>query len=322
MALVTIVIPAYNAAAFITRAVETALAQTYSELEVIVIDDGSVDETAAVARKTGCDDPRLRIIRRENGGVSAARNTGLDNATGAWVAPLDADDAFAPTRIARLFEIANQSAADLVADNLLVTGPDGSSTHAFPDARMSDPREVALASFISSDRPRHGFNSAGFIKPLMRRDFLERHRLRYPVGLSMSEDFHFYSRCLLHGARLRYVPDALYLYTYRAASLSHGDDHAIITQLRRANQLLVEEARELGKLDAVEQLQHREVDTARWIGALDFERAVGRLDLANALRQFVRLPSKRYGVYRALAVTRYNVLRALGRTPRPRTGRG
>ncbi|GAC1399140.1 MAG: glycosyltransferase family 2 protein [Vulcanimicrobiaceae bacterium] len=319
MPTVTIVIPAYNAESTIARAIETALAQTYADLEVVVIDDGSTDATARVALDAGRNDARFHLLRQTNGGVSVARNVGIDFASGTWVAPLDADDAFAPERIATLVERAESIGADLVADNLLVRRPDGSSNRAFPDTRMTAPDTIDVCSYIQSDRPRHGLNSAGFIKPLMRRDFLTKHRLRYPEGFSMSEDFYLHTMCLLHGARLAYVSDALYLYAYGGTSLSRGDDNVIIRQLQSANADLVSEARRLGRLDAVAALEARERDTARWLGALAFERAVGAWKPALAFRLFFTLPSKRYGVYRALGVVRYNILRRLGRTPRPRS---
>jgi len=319
--IVSVIIPAYNAEATIERAVASALAQDVVDIEVIVIDDGSTDRTAAVARDAGHDDPRLRIVQQTNGGVSAARNAGLDHAGAEWVAPLDADDAFVPTRIARLLEVADRTNADLVADNMLITAADGSSTHAFPDDRMSEADPIDIISYIFSDRPRQGLNSAGFIKPLMRRAFLEEHDLRYRVAFSVSEDFDLYTRCLLHGARLFYIPDALYLYTHQTSSLSHGDDKAIVAEIRRIGGLMIAEARSLGRIDVVEELQRREEDTASWIASLDFERAVGRLDLARAVRLFLQLPSKPYGVYRVLSLIRYNALRAMGRTPRPRKRR-
>ncbi len=87
---VTVIIPAYNYARFLPDALKSALAQNYSPLEIIVVDDGSTDETPSVLRSI--TDPRLRIIRQENAGLSAARNTGIREAQYGLIAFLDADD--------------------------------------------------------------------------------------------------------------------------------------------------------------------------------------------------------------------------------------
>lgn len=90
---VSVIIPAYNAAGFIHHAIESALAQTHRPLEVIVVDDGSSDDTAAVAARYP-----VRVIRQANGGPGSARNTGVQAARGEWIALLDHDDTWAPDK--------------------------------------------------------------------------------------------------------------------------------------------------------------------------------------------------------------------------------
>src|SRR5687768_13428667 len=93
---VSVVIPVYNAAAFVREAVDSALAQTHSDTEVIVVDDGSTDETPAILAAYG---DRIRVHRQRNTGVGGARNTATRLATGDWLAFLDADDVWAPRKI-------------------------------------------------------------------------------------------------------------------------------------------------------------------------------------------------------------------------------
>jgi glycosyltransferase involved in cell wall biosynthesis len=94
--LVSVVIPSYNYGRFVTLAVDSALAQTYPNIEVIVVDDGSKDDTRERLAPYG---DRVRYIYQENGGLSAARNTGIRHARGTWVALLDADDLWHPQKI-------------------------------------------------------------------------------------------------------------------------------------------------------------------------------------------------------------------------------
>ena len=97
---VSVVVPAYNAAATIGRAIASALAQTVPPLEIVVVDDGSTDNTAAIAESFS--DTRVRFLRlSSNRGPAAARNRGLDEACGAWIAYLDADDVWHPQKLER-----------------------------------------------------------------------------------------------------------------------------------------------------------------------------------------------------------------------------
>ena len=93
---ISVVIPAYNAARFLPRCLASVFAQTLKPDEVIVVDDGSTDDTAALAAALGA-----RVISRPNGGLSAARNTGIQNASSEWIALLDADDLWAPEKLER-----------------------------------------------------------------------------------------------------------------------------------------------------------------------------------------------------------------------------
>ncbi len=122
---VTVVVPAYNAQQYIVRTLDSVLAQTYRPLEVVVVDDGSVDETAEVVRKyiekqrtsenmniangTDINSVEIRYILRENGGAAAARNTGIKAAQGNWVAFIDADDEWLPEKLQRQMAIAKKN---------------------------------------------------------------------------------------------------------------------------------------------------------------------------------------------------------------------
>ena len=96
--LVSVVIPTYNYARFVGRAIDSVLAQAYAPVECVVVDDGSRDETPQVLARYG---DRIRAIRQENSGLSAARNTGIRAARGEYVAVLDSDDYFRPDKLAK-----------------------------------------------------------------------------------------------------------------------------------------------------------------------------------------------------------------------------
>jgi glycosyltransferase involved in cell wall biosynthesis len=98
--LVTVVVPAYNAAATIRRTLKSVQKQTHRNLEILVVDDGSTDATRAIVEKLGQADPRIRLVPLSNSGVAAARNMGIVQAKGRFIAPIDADDLWRSDKIA------------------------------------------------------------------------------------------------------------------------------------------------------------------------------------------------------------------------------
>ena len=98
MSRISVIIPAYNAAAFVREAIDSVLAQTHPDVEVIVVDDSSTDDTPAILSSYG---DRIRVHRQPNGGVSAARNRGASMSSGEWIAFLDADDVWTPDKLER-----------------------------------------------------------------------------------------------------------------------------------------------------------------------------------------------------------------------------
>ena len=97
--LVSVIIPAFNAAEYIRQTLNSVLAQTYQAMEVIVVDDGSSDATGAIVEEFVKKDARVQLVRQSNAGVGAARNTAIRMARGEYIAPLDADDIWFPEKL-------------------------------------------------------------------------------------------------------------------------------------------------------------------------------------------------------------------------------
>ena len=112
---VSVVMPAYNAEPYIGQAIESVRSQTFGDWELIVVDDCSTDGTAGIARAAAAADPRVRVVRQPaNGGVAAARNRGVAEARGAWVALLDSDDVWEPEKLELQTALARDSGAPIV----------------------------------------------------------------------------------------------------------------------------------------------------------------------------------------------------------------
>ena len=108
MDLVTVIVPVYNAEKYLERCVDSILQQTYTDLELLLVDDGSTDRSGELCDAYARKDERVRVIHRQNGGVSAARNTGLDAAKGAWIMFVDNDDFIAPDAVEYLLKLCRE----------------------------------------------------------------------------------------------------------------------------------------------------------------------------------------------------------------------
>ncbi|MFN3686296.1 glycosyltransferase family 2 protein [Salinarimonas sp.] len=227
MTAVSVIVAAHDASATIGAAVSSALGQSLSDVEVIVVDDASGDDTVAAATQAAAGDPRLRIVALDrNRGPAGARNEGIAQARGRFVAVLDADDAFAPTRLEALLAVLDETGAEIACDDLLlVDGDTGEELGPmFGDAGL--PADLDLAAFALADLPdpRAPRRGSGFLKPVVSRDFLGRHGLSYPETMRFAEDYAFALACLIAGARWRTIGAPLYRYAVHGRSLTarHG----------------------------------------------------------------------------------------------------
>lgn len=222
---VSVVMPAWNAAGYIAHAVESVRSQTLTDWELIVVDDCSQDATGAAALAAAKGDPRVRVVRAaENGGVARARNLGMQHATGDWIAVLDSDDAFEPTRLETLVGIAEREQLDIIADDMKLIPfdnlhADGPSFIGFPPGKLIpvDLSEWLGANHVDSDVPLYGY-----LKLLFRRAFITSHKVEYIADLRVAEDCWFVADFLAYGARFAIHPQPLYRYAVRPASLSRA----------------------------------------------------------------------------------------------------
>jgi glycosyltransferase involved in cell wall biosynthesis len=99
--LISVIIPAYNAEKFIEITLDSVLAQTHENIEILIVDDGSKDRTVAIVQQKALEDKRITLLRQENQGVAAARNLALQHAKGEYIAPIDADDIWYPLKLAK-----------------------------------------------------------------------------------------------------------------------------------------------------------------------------------------------------------------------------
>gem|GEM_PF-152401 len=220
---VSVIVANFNGARFLPAFLRLALRQSLQDFEIIVTDDASTDESAAIIRNAARSDPRIILQSlSKNSGPAAARNAGLKCARGKWIAIVDADDLMHPDRLRHLVARAEKLGADIVADNLLVFHDNGEAPSLFLKAhRVSKPAPVSLAEYLRENLLLSSRPALGFLKPLFRRDFLERFDLRYNEQIRIGEDYDIVARALAKGAKFWIDPAPYYLYRKHSHSISH-----------------------------------------------------------------------------------------------------
>jgi glycosyltransferase involved in cell wall biosynthesis len=212
---ISVIIPAYNAAAFIGTALNSLLQQSHRDWEALVIDDASTDDTRAVALRWASTDQRIRVLgMARNGGPAAARNAGFDAAQGDWIAVLDADDAWEADRLARFLPYLAPGKLDLAWDRLALydAARDKVQAHSWPWVRQA--RRIGPLQLLLWDLPGQR-SPLGWAKPLLRRAWVEQQGLRYQTALRAGEDWRLLMDAVMAGARAEVLPFSAYRYTLR-----------------------------------------------------------------------------------------------------------
>ena len=215
---VSIIIPAWNAARYIEKAVASALAQQGPSVEVVIADDASTDQTPAVVAPF-CG-PQVSYLRLPvNGGPSAARNAALSVARGTWIAVLDADDAMLPGRLNELIGAAEEDELDIITDNMWVETASGARELFFAEVLDGSILRLDFEAYVRRNLLFARGRGDGYLKPVFRAAFLQRHHLRYDPAMRIGEDFILMAQALACGARYGRRRSAGYVYSTQAGSI-------------------------------------------------------------------------------------------------------
>lgn len=213
---VSVIVPTYQAEAYLHRCVDSILAQTLTCFECILVNDGSTDASPAICDDYARRDARVRVIHKENGGLSSARIAGLAAAQGTFIANVDADDWIEPTMFESLVAAAEREEADVVFSDYIHDRANRTNiVCGKPTSLDSDT--------VLSEVARHIITGSVCTK-IYRRDFLNAHSISPHPHLRMMEDYYFTIRVLLAAPRIAYVPKAFYHYdrTCNPLSITHN----------------------------------------------------------------------------------------------------
>lgn len=219
---ISIIVPVYNSAAYLDSCLDSLTHQTFADIEVLLVDDGSTDGSLAIMRNWANRDDRLRILCPTTKGVAAARNFGLDSAHGRYVMFCDSDDRFSTNMCEKLHRTIVETGVDVVACGFEFDVEAGVSQqeveYRAPESYFNPGRsgtydlidEMVLETNVL------------LMNKIWRRDTIERFSIRFPLT-SRAEDNAFWMQYALSSGKIHYLTDRLYRYLIRSGSLMGGD---------------------------------------------------------------------------------------------------
>lgn len=300
----SVIIPIYNAEKTIHRCIDSLLGQDCSDAEIILVNDGSPDRSGEICRAYARAHPEIRLIEKENGGVSTARNAGLDAARGKYVCFVDSDDYVSPSYFSEIGRALSDGRWDLIRFSYCVD--DGICVQERRSAGFSaETRKDALPKLLD-DICRKTLNSPW--AKVYRKELIDRHQIRFPVGASMAEDRAFNISYSLHVNSYQVSDQALYyVNTQNDDSLSRKQHEDLALQFQIADGHLTEAIEKAGISEEEKEAYRRAVNFGVCRGvyrdAKELHRnGVGWLARLRALRkccaeinrQKMRYPGTRY----------------------------
>ena len=242
----SVIIPVYKVRQdYLEMCIESIRSQNFCDLEIILVDDGSPDNCGIICDEYRKMDARIRVIHQKNQGVSAARNVGIDAARGEWIMFVDADDWVADGSFEKLATHVCNCDYDILLFRLIKVYENQTVdlTYSFEPNRVYDTSlyEDKEVLYRLAMRPPKSGNSVVYysVDKVIRREFLNTNKLRYPVGLPKSEDKVFVLQCFEKLRKLCFVDEAYYFYRINIDSVCNRySDNADTDRLQLAKMLL------------------------------------------------------------------------------------
>lgn len=214
---ISVIVPVYNVRHYLPHCIDSILSQNFPNFELLLIDDGSKDDSGTICEEYATKDSRVHVFHKENGGVSSARNIGLENANGDWIIFIDSDDWISDSMFKNMYEKAISENADLVYCDLRMFFND--HTEILHIAKYDTNKIKMLNNFIKST-----FGTA--VGMLAQKSLYETNKIRFPIGVKFCEDFYVAIRLMLYSEKTCYLPTSYYFYNRQnEASASYSFSH-------------------------------------------------------------------------------------------------
>lgn len=214
--LISVIVPCYNVAPYLEKCVASLTGQTYDELEIILVDDGSTDDTGEVCERIRETDSRIKVVHKENGGLSDARNAGIDVALGDYYSFIDGDDFIEPDTYEALIAEMEDASVSMVAGGFIVTDIQGNKTVAVCPKRMYLTKEEAFLDLFGRKR----YISQSSCNKLFRKELFQ--NIRYKKGI-FNEDMEILPRLLDVSDQVVILNKPIYHYIKKPGSITSSE---------------------------------------------------------------------------------------------------
>ena len=218
--LVSVVISIYNVENYATKAIETSIKQTYPNIEIILVDDGSTDGSGALCNQFAEKDRRIKVIHKENGGLSSARNAGAEAAAGEYIMFLDGDDYLRLDAVERLVDVLARRPSDMIQFEYTEVDANEKQINAADSITDTD-RSIRGAStpaeFFNELYRKGGVYASGCTK-LFKKELIQ----QIPFQNILHEDEMWCTEAFQHNMSVTYISDVLYYYVMRDNSIIHS----------------------------------------------------------------------------------------------------
>ena len=216
--MISIIIPIYKAEDYLSRCIDSVISQTYTDWECILVDDGSPDKSGEICDDYSRKDERIRVLHKANGGVSSARNLGIDIAKGEWVTFVDADDYILPDYIERLMK---HTDADLIISGSRHFGFNNTD-YSIPEDRRYDIHKFVKCIFDCDPSDNIYTNCVSYPwGKILKRSLIEQNTLRFNTKMKLAEDTCFMVEYLGYIEDVLYVSGGSYMYFTTSAPKTH-----------------------------------------------------------------------------------------------------
>ena len=225
---ISVIIPVYNAAQYLEKCLDSVLAQTFTDFELLLIDDGSKDSSGEICDRYAESDSRIRVFHKPNGGVSSARNLGLDNAKGEWIAFCDSDDYVTDKYLEDLYNEAMTTGADLVVQDFVFVKESGVVIPKWYNPIVCTYNLTKSDKIISEQK----LLSRGYsFCKMFSHSIIRENEIRYPENMRFGEDLCFVLQYLTHAPLVSCSDIANYIYIDHPNSAIHKK-HSFINEYK------------------------------------------------------------------------------------------
>lgn len=238
--LISVIVPIYNVEQYLSRCIESIISQTYSNLEIILVNDGSTDESGKIAERFAEKDNRIIVLNQENGGLSAARNTGLRKAKGSYIGFVDSDDYIDPDFYKELLSLIKSNDEVDISSGIDVGVYDGGLI--VEDKSINDQIIISREQLIHFFLFRNGGPSSGVCNKLFKRKVIQ--DLFFPKGF-INEDSVWLASVYKRSCSLGWTSKSKYYYCHREGSITRSSFKNHINDYIVMNSFLKEEMKEL-----------------------------------------------------------------------------